>query len=593
MKLFWATTANVLGLAFFCAVFVGQAGDSYAKTLVADPKANPSKPNYYRNLVGQLRPGDVLQLPAGIYPERLNLSGIQGRPNAWITITGPESGSPAVVTTSSTCCNNVQLGNTWYVAIKNLTIDSASLDGIDGINAKDGVTHDILIENCMLKGQGSHQATIGISTKSTAWNWIIRRNQIIQAGTGLYLGSSDGSAPFVAGVIENNLIVDTIGYNMEIKFQRPYAHVSGMPSGPNRTIIRNNVFIKKRAQADWPPMPDGTSRLSGPRPNLLVGGFPNTGLGSEDLYDIYGNLFYRNPDEALLQASGRVAIHDNIFVGASDAAIRLQHHDLPLKLAYVYSNTIYGGPVGIALNTTATHADAIVGNLIFAEIPIGGTPRNFHDNIVDTAAHAGNYLKNPSLTLGAMDFYPLPGKCQGSPLDFSLFSASTEDTYDFNGNSKGNNTFRGAYAGDGTNPGWALSEGIKAIKARFDLRGQTLRVQAVIHTGLFDDEERFEFEARVIGPKARGVVIPAYIHDPLLARDNFQGSVVIFPVPQNHQLAVDSLKDQVECQITESHGRDRIDRIRMAAAHQVAQALADHINSPAVVKFCRPLLQLI
>ena len=449
MKLFSAIRGKILGPVLLGALCVGLVEDSWARTLIADPNASSSSPNYYRNLVGQLQPGDTLQLPAGTYPERLNLSDVQGRADAWITISGPESGSPAIITTASTCCNNVQLGNTWFVAIKNLTIDSANIDAIDGINAKGGVTHDILIENCLLVGQGSHQATVGISTKSTAWGWVIRRTRILQAGTGLYLGNSDGSAPFIGGVIENNLVVDTIGYNMEIKYQNPYTLVSGMPTGPNKTIIRNNVFLKRIAQSEWPPMPDGSSRLSGARPNILVGGFPDTGPGSGDMYEIYANLFYKNPDEALLQVSGRVAIHDNVFVGASDTAIRLQNHDLPLKLAYVYNNTIYGGPVGIRFSSAASQDDATVGNLVFADSPIGGSQTEVHDNITDTVARAVNYVKNPSLTLGGMDLYPLPGKCQGMPLDLSLFTANLDYARDFNGNTKGTYIYRGAYAGRG------------------------------------------------------------------------------------------------------------------------------------------------
>src|SRR5262245_61364748 len=139
------------------------AGESSAATLVADPAAS-SGPSYYLNLVAQLQPGDTLQLPAGAYRQRLNLSGVQGTPGAWITITGPTSGAPAVITTDSNCCNNVQLGNTAYVAIKNLTIDSNSEvvnEAIDGINAKDGITHDILVESCVLRGLSFDQATVG------------------------------------------------------------------------------------------------------------------------------------------------------------------------------------------------------------------------------------------------------------------------------------------------------------------------------------------------------------------------------------------------------------------------------------------------
>jgi hypothetical protein len=61
------------------------------------------------------------------------------------------------------------------------------------------------------------------------------------------------------------------------------------------------------------PSPDGD------RPSLLVGGFLDTGSGSHDLYQIYGNLFVHNPREALFQGSGRISVHDNILVGGQSA----------------------------------------------------------------------------------------------------------------------------------------------------------------------------------------------------------------------------------------------------------------------------------
>lgn len=193
-----------------------------SRTLVATPGAVSGQAGYYRTLVGSLAPGDTLYLPAGTYPDRLVLDGKNGTPSAWIVITGPESGAPATITTASTCCNTVQLGGTSYVVLRNVTIDSAHLDAIDGINAKGNPTHDILIENCTLIGQDNSQGTVAISTKSPAWNWTIRGNKIIEAGTGIYLGNSDGTQPFVAGVIEGNLFLNSIGYNMEIKNQLAY-----------------------------------------------------------------------------------------------------------------------------------------------------------------------------------------------------------------------------------------------------------------------------------------------------------------------------------------------------------------------------------
>ena len=59
--------------------------------------ANPSN---YQTLVNGLNPGDTLNLAAGTYP-LLFISGINGTAVAPITIQGPASGSPAVITVDS------------------------------------------------------------------------------------------------------------------------------------------------------------------------------------------------------------------------------------------------------------------------------------------------------------------------------------------------------------------------------------------------------------------------------------------------------------------------------------------------------------
>ena len=59
----------------------------------------------------------------------------------------------------------------------------------------------------------------------------------------------------------------------------------------------------------------------GNRPNLLVGGFPEEGPGSNDLYQIYGNLLIDNPREALFQGSGRISFHDPTWTVGRDFAI--------------------------------------------------------------------------------------------------------------------------------------------------------------------------------------------------------------------------------------------------------------------------------
>jgi hypothetical protein len=267
----------------------------------------------------------------------------------------------------------------------------------------------------------------------------------------MYLGDSNGNSPFVAGLIEHNVIQDPVGYCMQIKWQLPRPSVAGMPTGDSTTILRHNVFIKNDQ-----PSPDGD------RPNVLLGGFPESGPGANDLYQVYGNFFFHNPRESLLQASGRVSIHDNVFVDASSAAILLQNHDLPLKLAHVYNNTIYSTATGIAFGNLPTQEHAVLGNLVFSASPMTGSPTNSIGNLTDSVANAAAYVSSPSLALAAMDFYPLAGKCEGAPVD--LNSVSTEVAYDidFNGTNKGGFTFRGAYAGAGVNPGWKLAADIKS-----------------------------------------------------------------------------------------------------------------------------------
>ena len=213
------------------------------------------------------------------------------------------------------------------------------------------MTHHIRIEGNVLAGQDGGTAD--------------RRHLNQNADLGMdHPEQPDSSAPEPAFIwvtrtershsltvlIENNLIQDTIGYNMEIKDQISIPEVPGMPTGPTSTIIRNNVFVK-----DDQPSPDGN------RPNLLVGAFPTGGPGSHNLYEIYGNFFFHNHRDALFQGSGRISLHDNVFVdGPYDyPAVVLRRQSFPLRVAYVYNNTIYTTERGIHFGTPAVEAAAV------------------------------------------------------------------------------------------------------------------------------------------------------------------------------------------------------------------------------------------
>ena len=90
-----------------------------------------------------------------------------------------------------------------------------------------------------------------------------------------------------------------------------------------------------------------------------------------------------------------------------------------------------------------------------------GSASTKKDNLVAQPGEAPQYVRTPATQLGVMDFFPRPGKVSGAPLDLSPFAAELDFDRDFNGISKGNRIFRGAYAGEGTNPGWRLQAQIK------------------------------------------------------------------------------------------------------------------------------------
>jgi hypothetical protein len=418
--------------------------------------ANPSS---YRKALQSLNAGDTLRLEAGIYTMGLPLTNCNGRADAWISIEGPAAGEAEIRQSAEANC--VELRHCTYLALRRLKIQGggpSGISGLFGISAKGGLTntvHHILIEDCIICDWNTSQQAVGISTKTPTWDWTIRRNKIINCGTGLYLGNSNGNEPFIQGVIENNLVQNPIGYCMEIKFQNPRPAIDQIPTTAASTIIRHNVFIKNDAVS-----PDGD------RPNVLVGGFPDTGPGSSDLYEIYGNFFLHNPRESLLHASGRVTIHDNIFAdcpSAEYAAITLRDHDLPLKMAHIYHNTITAAARGIRIGKAAPGAHAIIGNVVFADEPLSlaSSLNQVAANITGPMTAATEYLIQPDTAAKGVNFQPRPGRCEGEALDLNPFAAETGHDVDFNGSQKGGMRHRGAYAGPSSRPIWQPQPGIK------------------------------------------------------------------------------------------------------------------------------------
>lgn len=270
---------------------------------LAGAAIHAATPGDYVAVVASAGPGDTVRLAPGLYSRGLRLHGLMGSPGAPFVIEGPAAGEPAVFI-AAPGRNTVSLLDSVHVVVRNLVLDGRGLP-VDGVKCEGHArfAHHITLEGLTIRGHGRNQQTVGISSKCPAWNWVIRDNVIEGAGTGIYLGNSDGSDPFVAGLIEGNRIVDSVGYALQIKHQAPRPQVAGMPTAVSETHIRRNVFSKA----------NGGSQGDMARPNVLLGHFPLDGAGVDDQYRVYGNFFHDNPHESLLQAEGNVSIHDNIF----------------------------------------------------------------------------------------------------------------------------------------------------------------------------------------------------------------------------------------------------------------------------------------
>jgi hypothetical protein len=420
---------------------------------VAPERTIQATPSTYKALLAGLKPGDRLLLAPGTYTQQLVFSGLNGLPNRCIVIEGPATGTPAHFT-GSDIYNTISLKNVSYLVFRNLSLDGLGKAG-DGVKVEVGSTyaHHITLDNLTLKGYfGGNYNRCGINTKSRAWNWVVRRVKIADAGVAMYFGKPDGTAELVNSLIEHNLITGSKLYDLQIKHQLGRATTMGIPAS-GTTVIRHNVFSKEF----------GAATGANARPNVLLGHWPKSGAGANDIYQVYGNLFYLNPTEALFQGEGNIALHDNLFVQRSFArTIRIQkHNDVPKRIE-IFNNTIIGSGEGILITGASTaFPQRVYANAVFAAKPIAGGVQS--GNVTGAYAAAAQYLNNPggSLIAGTLDLYPKSGMLEGSfvTLD-ALLTGLIDARVDFNGMSR-LGTFRGAYSGDGVNPGWDPVQAIK------------------------------------------------------------------------------------------------------------------------------------
>ncbi len=193
----------------------------------------------------------------------------------------------------------------------------------------------------------------------------------------------------------------------------------------------------------------------------LPGHWPLSGPGAADTYQIYGNLFYQNSTEALFQGEGHVALHDNLFIkdqapgGFPAIAIR-PHNDVP-KAVEVFHNTVVASGPGIKIvGADASFQQRARANAVFSAPPHIVAPAAF-DNVSELYENARNYLVDTTSSIGAgLELFPLVGALVGAAADLSGLTGYADWDRDFNGAAR-DGRFRGAYAEEGTNPGWSLA----------------------------------------------------------------------------------------------------------------------------------------
>ncbi|MFZ0544960.1 MAG: hypothetical protein WAM60_05960, partial [Candidatus Promineifilaceae bacterium] len=153
------------------------------------------------------------------------------------------------------------------------------------------------------------------------------------------------------------------------------------------------------------------------------------------------------------QGTGNIALYDNLFVSTDgDAAAFQPHEGGNPQLIRAFNNTVVAVGTGIRVTGgEGGYQQNVIGNAVFAGTPLQGGSQS--QNVTEAYNTAVNYLTNPFSAPGSLDLYPLPGTLTGSPLDSSSFNTFTNWNQDFNFLAH-DGTFRGAYAGEGQNPGW-------------------------------------------------------------------------------------------------------------------------------------------
>ncbi|MEM7250854.1 MAG: hypothetical protein AAF493_05505 [Pseudomonadota bacterium] len=416
-------------------------------------------PQTYRPMVANLKPGDELRLRPGIYRDGLSVNGLVGTAERRITIHA-EDPERRPIFWGRAGRNLISVRGSEFITIANLVLDGRNAF-VSAVKQEGGAqcrpSRNVEIRGLFISGFRAHQQQVGISTKCMTVDWHIHHNTILGAGTGIYLGNANGDDAFIGGLIEHNLVLDSIGYNLQLKHQFSQPPHPWIQSAAKVTVIRHNVFSKQFGASTEP------GRV---RPNVLVGAKPATGRGASDRVELYGNFFHHNPGEALFQAEGDIAIHNNVFVNpwaSNFPAIAIQPHNGTPRSVRIFYNTVIANGVGLSVQGAPTYL-MVRGNAIFASLPF----RNhyFAGNFVAAPDAARAFLRRPFGPSDARDYRP---RWVWRESDIAIPGALLSDliggAYDFDGLPRQRSSF-GAYARSNRGESWSPGREFKVLRPR-------------------------------------------------------------------------------------------------------------------------------
>lgn len=389
-----------------------------ASPAIATPRHWVLGPDDYRRVLPRLRAGDVLRLRPGVYEHGLPIHGVEGTEQSPIVIEAWDRSRPPVFR-ARPGANTVSLVDCRHVRIAGLRLVGGG-ERVDAVKAEghSRFADFVTLEGLRIEGHGPWQDVVGISTKCPARGWVVRGNLIEDAGTGMYFGNSDGSAPFVSARLEHNQVLRPVGYGIQIKHQLAR---SG-DAEPAVTMVRHNLIIKS----------GNSSRGREARPNLLVGHGPLAGRGEKDRCLVYGNVLFGNPEEALLQAEGQLAIYNNLLSNPAGDALRVMAHKHRPREVAVFHNTVAAAGVGIEISGGEPgYFRGARANLVFAGEPERGEAVG--GNRVFPAARAVEELMAPWTPPPGLQLAPRRGLVDSAQPLPEAWRALPDASLDFEG----------------------------------------------------------------------------------------------------------------------------------------------------------------